>query len=319
MRIPFKLRLLLFYLNNFTKKTTGITPEEARAIANKKSAVTNKLLDFAPIEQYKVVNRTIPMRDNAEIPIRIYQSVEGDNLPVIVYFHGGGFVLRDIDSHDRVCRRMAHLNKAIVVSVGYRLAPEFKFPTAAYDAYDSTEWVSQNANSFNGDTSRLIVAGDSAGGNLATVTCQMSKEFNGPKIAYQVLIYPCTDARLCHPSIDSLGKDYFLTKPLMQWFIGHYSVKPEDVEHPYMSPYLGKDLSGLPPAFILTAEYDPLKDEGIAYAKRMKEAGVAVKHKDYGGMIHAFINMPKITKVTLQAQDDIREAIKEVCEASVLV
>jgi acetyl esterase len=228
---------------------------------------------------------------------------------VIMFFHGGGFVLRDIDSHDKFCRRTARDNKALVISVGYRLAPEYKFPAGVYDAYDATVWAAQYAGDYKGDTSQLVVMGDSAGGNLATVVAMMSRDLNGPEIAYQVLIYPCTDGTLKSPTIDQYAEGYFLTKKIIEWFIDQYKSKEEDLIDPRMSPLFAEDFSNLPPAFIITAEYDLLKGEGKMYADRLKAAGNEVIYKDYGGMIHGFMSMPKLSSRILETYRDIQQIL----------
>ncbi len=309
MRIPIKIRLLLWLLSKSKSLPTyEMNPVDARRASEKRHLQIGKYIDFSPIPLFNIFDTNIPGRDG-EIPVRIYQASNQKNLPTIVFFHGGGFVLRSVDSHDKVCRRIARDNNAVVISVEYRLAPEFKFPIPLNDCYDATVWASKNADIHKGDTSRLVVMGDSAGGNLSTAVCLLSRDLKGPKICYQVLIYPCTDATLSCASIDEYKEGYLLTKKVMHWFIDHYKTKDEDVYSPYLSMLLAKDLTNLPPAFIFTAEYDPLKDEGRQYAERMKEAGNKVIYKDYGGMIHGFMNMPKISKHVLLAYDDIKNIL----------
>ncbi len=311
--MPLKIRLLLWWIN-FTEKTPiyEMPPVSARRVSDEIFESSKKIIDYPPIELFAVKNQTFKARDGFEVPIRIYQPTNDKNLPLIVFYHGGGFVIRDIDSHDNACRRLAHDNQAVVVSVGYRLAPEYKFPIPHQDCYDATVWASENAASINGDASKLVVMGDSAGGNLATVVAQIARDEKGPEICYQVLIYPTTDARMNHPSIHKFAEGYLLTKPMMKWFLEQYRSKKEDIYHPHMSPILCEDLSDLPPALIITAEFDPLKDEGIAYAHRLKQAGVEVQHTDYKGLIHAFFNMPKLHKSCLKAFDEIKETLQPV-------
>jgi len=302
-----KLRLLLWYLNTFKKEDLTISPAQIRKANAKELSRFLKLLDHAPIELFKVKDKFIPVRDGKKIRIRVYQPSDQKNLPLIIFYHGGGFVTRTIESHDLVCRRLSHLNQAVVVSVDYRLAPEYKFPIPHQDSYDATTWIAKNAEQLNADPEDITVMGDSAGGNLATVVSILARDNGGPKIKKQVLIYPTVDARLKHPSIDKLGEGYFLTKPLMQWFLDHYMSKKEDIHDSLMSPLLTEDLSNLPPAFVCTAAYDPLKDEGAAYAKKLKAAGNHVEFKEYPNVIHGFINMPKISKECMEAHDDIQE------------
>ena len=309
--MTFKLRLLLFYLNYMVKKPdySKVTAAQIRKANSKETDFTYKLIDYDPLPMAKVEDEKVVMRDGTQIPVRIYYPSQGKDLPLIVFYHGGGFVTRSIDSHDRACRRLAKVNEAIVVSVGYRLAPEFKFPYPVNDCYDATVWAAENATRFGANPDQLIVAGDSAGGNLATVVATLARDLNGPKIALQVLIYPTTDARLCHPSIDTYGEKYFLTRDQMEWFVKNYQAKEEDIHDPLMSPFLQADLSDLPPAFLCIAEYDPLKDEGEAYAKRLMEAGNEVMFKEYKGVIHAFFNLPKIMPKALELHTDIQQAI----------
>lgn len=307
--MPLKLRLLLFYLNNFVKQQdySQLSAPQVRQGNKKQLKKLGNYIDFPPTPMFKVKNQHLQMRDGANIPIRIYYPTAEKNLALIVFYHGGGFVVRDLDSHDKACRRIAKYNQAIVLSVGYRLAPEFKFPIPLQDCYDATVWAAEQASALGANPQQLVVMGDSAGGNLATGVAILARNLKGPKILAQVLIYPTTDARMNHPSIEKYSKGYFLTKEVMSWFLDHYKRTEADVLNPQMSPLLEKDLSDLPPAFVTTAAFDPLKDEGEAYAKRLKEAGNEVEFKEYKGMVHGFLNMGKITtKQTLQMNEDVR-------------
>ena len=247
----------------------------------------------------------IPVRDGAQIPVRIYRPTQEKNLKTIVFYHGGGFVLRNIETHDDLCRRIATKTGALVISVGYRLAPEYKFPVPVYDCYDALLWASENCSKWDGNQDDLVVIGDSAGGNLATAVALMARDQNGPSISSQVLIYPCLDARLTYPSIDTYRDGYLLTKDMMQWFVNHYAKTPKDVLNPLMSPLLSESLANLPPAFVSTADHDPLKDEGEDYYHKLLEAGNKAIFKEYKNTIHAFANMPRITKQASVLVDDI--------------
>ncbi|MCB1412661.1 MAG: alpha/beta hydrolase [Xanthobacteraceae bacterium] len=242
------------------------------------------------------------------IPLRLYKPLtlrEADGLaPCLVFFHGGGWVIGDLDSHDVVCRTLAHEGQMLVVSVDYRLAPEHKFPTAVDDAIAATEWVVANALTHGIDMSRLVVGGDSAGGNLAAIVALHAREA-GPKIAGQVLIYPATDFRMGHPSHSEPETSCLLTHSVIRWFRDHYLNTPADADHWRASPARATNFAGLPPAYVLTAGADPLRDEGDEYAQRLADAGVPVAHKTYPGQFHGFITMGKLLPKAGEAMAEI--------------
>lgn len=250
-----------------------------------------------------VTNRLIPA-GQVTLLVRIYAPASDQPLPVTVYFHGGGFVIGNLDSHDNVCRALANRTPTIVVAVDYRLAPESQFPAAPMDAYEALQWVTAHAGEFGGDPARVAVAGDSAGGNLAAVAALMARNRKGVPPVFQLLIYPVTDATHSQPSYEENGEGYFLTKDAMQWFLRQYVPEGQDRRHPYLSPLFEKDLTGLPPAHIIVAEYDPLRDEGTAYARRLEAAGVRASVAHYPGMIHGFFSLPGWF-------DDARRALDE--------
>lgn len=239
----------------------------------------------------KVENRTIP-GPQGDIPVRIYTPEGIGPFPVLVFFHGGGWVICDLDTHDEACRSLANGTPCIVVSVDYRLAPEHKFPAAVEDCYAATQWVASNAASLNGDPSRIAVGGDSAGGNLTAVIAQLARDRGEPSLVFQLLIYPATNFNSDTPSSRENADGYFLTRDDMIWFMNHYLNSPDDRNSPLASPALAADLSGLPPALVITAEYDPLRDEGEQYGQMLKEAGVPVTISRYNGMIHGFVTFP---------------------------
>jgi len=245
---------------------------------------------------------------NGEIPARIYKPA-GEGLPVVVYFHGGGWVIGSVDTHDGYCRALANQTKVVVVSVDYRLAPEHKFPAAAEDAYDATRWVSENSRAIGGRPDALAVAGDSAGGNLATVVALMARDRGGPRIGLQVLIYPITDHDFEAATYRKFEDGYFLTRDAMIWFWDQYCSPDTDRNQAYLAPLRANDLSGLPPALVLTAEYDPLCDEGEAYAERLRQAGVAVKLTRYDGMIHGFVRRLNYLDAAQVALDEVATSI----------
>lgn len=245
------------------------------------------------------------------VPVRIYNNQNIQNQRVIIYFHGGGFVLYDIDSHDYVCRRLCAMNDCVVVSADYRLAPEFTFPSAHEDAFKVIEWVRENIDIYGGNPSDLVVAGDSAGANLSACMAHKCKQEMIPLKA-QVLVYPWIDGKLENPSITRNGDGYLLNKSTIFWFRKQYTPREEDRCHPNVSPKYQNDFSGLAPAFILTAEFDPLLDDGINYAEQLKEAGNKVEYKMYPQLVHGFFNMPKVAPEAMQAYKDIAEFLKNV-------
>jgi acetyl esterase len=230
--------------------------------------------------------------------------------PVMVYFHGGGWVLGNIESHEGVCRALANAAGVTVVSVDYRLAPEHKFPAAALDAYAAVIWVAASAQEFGADPTRIIVAGDSAGGNLAAVACLMARDHRGPSLAYQVLIYPITDFNLERTSYQECAQGFFLTRAEMAWYWDHYVKTPDDRRHPYASPCQSTDLSGLPRALVITAEFDVLRDEGEDYARQLQAAAVPVKLRRYDGMIHGFVRRYPFFDQGKAAIEEIGHAVR---------
>ncbi len=214
----------------------------------------------------------------------------------------------NLDAQDPMCRRLTRLAECIIVSVDYRLAPEHPFPAAPEDCYAATQWVATHATEFHGDASRIAVGGDSSGANLATVVALMARERGGPKLVFQLMLFPATDFRLNTPSMEELGEGYNVTKSLMIWITDNYLPNPEDRTNPLASPLLAPDLSELPPALIITAEYDPLRDEGEAYGKRLQEAGVQTKVSRYDGMIHDFPDL--LEEPGKQALAEIASALR---------
>jgi acetyl esterase len=212
-------------------------------------------------------------------------------LPALVFFHGGGFTIGDLDTHDVPCRELANLARCAVLSVDYRLAPEHRFPAAVEDAVAATQWVQANAAALAVDAARVAVGGDSAGGNLAAVAAIALRDAGGPPLAMQALIYPSIDLAADMPSQHALAEGYLLTRDAILWFYGNYLRTPEDVADWRASPLRAADLSRLPPAYIVTAGFDPLRDEGEAYAQALERAGVPVTHECFEGMIHGFITM----------------------------
>jgi acetyl esterase len=281
-----------------------VSPAEARELYLKGRFVSNP----EPPELASVEPLIIPSPAGL-IPARVYtptrlRKVNG-LAPGLVFFHGGGWVIGDLDSHDVVCRKLADEGELMVVSVDYRLAPEHKFPAAVDDAIASTKWIADNAKQFGIDASRLMVGGDSAGGNLAAVVAIAARDGNGPDIAGQVLIYPATDFAMTHPSHREPETSILLTHSVILWFRDHYLSGAADVGDWRASPARAKTLIGLPPAYVLTAGADPLRDEGDEYARRLKEAGVAVTHRTFPGQFHGFFTMGKLLQQANVAAGEI--------------
>jgi acetyl esterase len=258
---------------------------------------------------HKVEDRKIP-GPAGDIPVRIY-SPPGKPIGILVYFHGGGWVVGDIASHDYVCRALTNAAGCVVVSVDYRLAPEHKFPAGPEDCYAATEWVSKNAASLGSDADHIAVGGDSAGGNLAAVISLMARDRKGPRIRHQMLIYPVTDAAMDTPSYKEFTADGFVLSKLdMEWFWGYYLANKRDGENPYASPSRASNLSNLPPAHIITASHDPLRDEGEAYAELLKKAGNRVKVKRYQGVVHGFFSLQAALDQGKTATRELAEELK---------
>ena len=251
----------------------------------------------------KVEDRRIP-GPAGEIPVRIYRPDARGLLPALVYFHGGGWVIGSIETHDGSCRELANRVGCTVVSVDYRLAPEHRHPAAAEDCFAATKWVAENAASLGVDPKRIAIGGDSAGGNLAAAVALMARDRRGPALRFQLLIYPVTDADFTRASYRENAEGYLLTTKAMEWFWDHYLPEAAQRREPYASPLRAKELAGLPPAFVITAEYDPLRDEGEAYARRLQQAGVATKLTRYHGAIHGFFAMGLLAEVARSAVSD---------------
>lgn len=237
-----------------------------------------------------VQERTIP-GPAGDLAIRVYTPPGEGPFPVVVFFHGGGWTICTLDTHDPQCRELCAGAGALVVSVDYRLAPEFPFPAAPEDCLAATRWVAAHAAELGGDPGRLAVAGDSAGGNLAAVVALRARDEGGPALRGQLLIYPSTDL-LGSAETESYrenGQGYGLSREDMAWFRGHYLPTPEHAGHPDASPAKAKSHAGLPPALVVTAEYDPLRDDGEAYARTLERAGVPVQLTRYDGMNHGFL------------------------------
>ena len=256
------------------------TPEQARAAYHAAAKPP-------PEEVARVVDATVP-GPAGPIAVRAYAPTDDTDLPVVAFFHGGGWVLSDLDGHDSLCRRLALRSGALVVSVDYRLAPEHPFPAPHEDCWAVTTWLADHADEFGGDGSRLAVAGDSAGGNLAAGVALRARD-EGLALAFQLLIYPAVDIDVTRASMVDNATGYFLTTADMTWFWDQF-VRPSDRSNPYAVPMAADDVSGLAPALVQTAEFDPLRDEGEAWGARLRDAGVDVTVTRYDGVVHGFVS-----------------------------
>jgi acetyl esterase len=250
------------------------------------------------------VDERIASTAAGDVPVRIHAPTAGESpFPVLVWIHGGGWVLGSAEQADETCRSLCDRSGAIVVCPEYRLAPEHRFPAAADDSYAVTEWTARNAESFGGDPARLAVGGDSAGGNLAAATALMARDRGGPAIAFQLLVYPVvglpSDGR---PSYDEFAEGHFLTRAVMEWFTDLYASAPEDTENPLFAPLRAPSLAGLPPGLVITAECDPLRDEGEAYAGQLREDGVECSVARFDGQLHGFFGLTSILPMGFEAQ-----------------
>jgi acetyl esterase len=281
-----------------------VSPTEAREFYLQARFVTNP----EPPELKSVQPLAIPS-PHGSIPARLYtpKTLRTTNglAPCLVFFHGGGWVIGDLDSHDVVCRKLADEGELIVIAVDYRLAPEHKFPAAADDAIAATQWIALNAKQIGVDASRLVVGGDSAGGNLAAVVAIAARDDKSPAIAGQLLIYPAIDFAMTHPSHREPETSILLTHSVIRWFRDHYLNGPADVHDWRASPARAKTLAGLPPAYVLTAGADPLRDEGDEYAQRLSESGVPVTYRTFPGQFHGFFTMGKLLQQANVAASDI--------------
>lgn len=262
------------------------------------------------VELASIKDLNVPV-ENGDIPVRIYTPFGSGPFPVFVYFHGGGWIFGDIEQNDDFCRQIASQANIIVVSVGYRLAPEFKYPTGIKDCYTATLWVSKNIQDYNGQPGKIAIGGDSAGGNLSAVVAMLSRKNKDPLITAQVLIYPVLSDRLDTSSFKKYGEGYYLTTVDMLWMWNTYLDYPHKryTTHPSVSPLYAKGIKNLPPTMIVAAHFDPLADDGIDYAEKLTQHGVPVIYKDYPS-IHVFVSMADQLEIGKQAVKDISEYLK---------
>lgn len=263
-----------------------------------------------PAAVARVENRAIA-GPGGDLPVRIYTPLGGAPIGALVYFHGGGWVVGSLDMVDQPCRILANASRCVTISVDYRLAPEHKFPAGPEDCYTAVHWTAANATAL-GCAPRIAVGGTSAGGTLAAATALMARDRGGPRIDYQLLIYPATRRELDTPSQleFSEGNYYILSRADMEWFWGHYLADASDAKNPYACPARAATLKGLPPAMVMTAEFDPLRDEGEVYAMRLEADGVPTVLKRYAGVTHGFFGMPSILEKSRLAIADAGAALR---------
>lgn len=285
-----------------------VSAQEAREIFEE----TAPALNVRPEDVYRTEDRWIEGVEG-DIPIRIYtpyQPKAGETLPILVFYHGGGFVIGSLDSYDSLCRVLANMAECIVVSVDYRLAPEHKFPAAVDDGLEAYQWISDHAHELGGDARRIAIAGDSAGGNVTAVTAIGIRDEGDIPPLLQVLIYPVAGGAPETPSHHEFAEGFLLTRANILWFYEQYLGQPEDATDPRFAPLLADSLAGLAPALVIVAGHDPLRDEGIAYAERLHVAGVKVELSNYEEMVHGFISLADAVDQGKIAIDQITAALK---------
>ena len=304
LELALDAQLLLRMASLSGMELTSSTPEGARA----RLEAGRTLLGEPIVSGVRTRDLDLPVTDGT-IPARLYEPVAlRAGSPLLVYFHGGGWVIGSVDSHDGLCRYLARHANVRVLSVGYRLAPECPFPAAADDAYAAFRHAASNAESLGADPSAIAVGGDSAGGNLAAVVCLDALRLGGPRPVFQLLFYPATDPSVRRRSRDLFGDGFFLTDDDMTWFIDHYCPDVSARTDPRVAVLLAEDLRGLPPAYLATAGFDPLRDEGNAFADRLREAGVPVVKRQHDDLIHGYVNF-----ISLGSR--FREAVSEAAGA----
>ena len=289
-----------------------LTPTQARQQFEK----TAPILDARPVKLHRIENFTIP-GPGGDIPIRSYMPRDSaEPLPVLVWYHGGGFVVGSLNSYDAICRWLSKHADCLVLSVDYRLAPEHPFPAAVEDSFAALQWAAQNAALLGGDPSRLAVAGDSAGGNLATVSSILARDTGNPELALQLLVYPGTAAVPESDSHHRFAQDRILSRKTIQWFYQQYLQNPADKSDFRYAPLLAENLSGLPPTLLILADHDPLYDEGLAYGERLRAAGNDIEIITYPGMVHAFFSMSNAVDAAKDALQRSATTLRQTFSAS---
>lgn len=294
---------------------SGFPPVHTMTGAQARATIRSRFVPATDPEPLGAVTDTSIRGPGGEIAVRIYRPLsDAAALPVVVYAHGGGFVFCDLDSHDGLCRNLANRIGAVIVSVGYRLAPENPWPAGAEDLYAAVEWVAGQADALGVDPDQILVGGDSAGGNLAAVTALMARDRGGPALAGQLLIYPVIAADFDTESYRLFGQGFYNPAPALRWYWDQYVPNTADRRNPYASP-LAADLAGLPPAVVVIAGCDPLRDEGMAYADALTAADVAVTRLSYEGGVHGFLTMPMLD-LAQRARAEVSDAVAQLLSVS---
>jgi acetyl esterase len=307
MQLDPHVKRLLDILGASRTGTSGLTPHAMRQAISQLA----QLVDVKNVPIGGTENRNIPCSTHS-VPIRIYTpaAANAEELAALIYFHGGTGVFCSIETHDGLCRMLANESGCRVISVGYRLAPEHKFPAAVEDSYAATRWICAHAPVLGIDPKQIAIGGDSAGATLAAVVCQLAKQLAGPELALQVLLCPVTDISAEGGSRSTFSQGYFFDMATLKWSLEHYLPSHAAVSDPRISPLRASDLSGLPPTHIHTAEFDPVRDEGKAYADGLRRAGVSVRYTCHQGMIHHFYCMAGVIPYARCAVKTIGDAIR---------
>ncbi|MBI1261675.1 MAG: alpha/beta hydrolase fold domain-containing protein [Rhizobiales bacterium] len=288
-------------------KINELPPKDAREVYR----AMGSMVDLQGVPIGKVEDVSIPGPDGGDLALRIYTPVAaGGGSPALVFFHGGGWVIGDLDTHDSLCRTLANESGVRVIAVDYRLAPEHPYPAALEDCVAAVKWVEANASKLDIDANRIAVGGDSAGGHLAAAVSMVAKSEKGPHIAFQLLIYPVTDVPGGTGSYESFAEGYFLERATMDWFFNAYA-NGADENDPLLAPLRAPSFAGLPQAYVVTAGFDVLRDEGKAYAEALKSAGVETEYVNYDGMIHGFFNLQAVLDVSREAVKSAAIALRE--------
>jgi acetyl esterase len=305
---PKAAAIIEYMESTFPQVDTTVSGTEMR----RRVAASTAQLGPAMGEQVGDVSDQLVPGPNGTIPVRMYrpEGIDTSSAPLAMFFHGGGWVLCDLDSHDTICRAIANASGCVVVAVDYRLAPEHRFPIGVEDCYAATAWMASHSSTFGVDGRRMAVVGDSAGGNLAAAVALMARDRNGPAIALQVLLYPVIDHSDQTDSHRTIGDGYFLTSREVMYYWDQYLTKSEDGDNPYASPRRAASHQHLPPALIIVPEYDPLRDEGEAYGRVLIEAGVPTTIHRVPGMFHGFLNFVTVLDAADEAKREVGAALR---------